>query len=362
MERGVAAEGIPPGEQGPAGVAFSLFNRAVGSGEPPVAIREDARIDVCVVQGGIEYPLLGRGATGYPYLPEGPAPFVQGSSPHGIESSDASLSLIILPGPLGIHERKTDFHFNLLAFGSGELGENTYAGPFARVFPPDYFGGIEKFHVGFAVAVLVLPPHPLRHRGLPKAPFLHRLVKDGVEIQVIGVAGGSVAPASFIRGVSHVAGHGAVIQDFDFLPSRRSGDSESEVALHSGKLVFREGEPQGSAMLGGRTLGADAVPVQGDRVVSGRGFLGVRLVGRKETWMAAVGHAVACAEGAVRRHREKVAELCPPSGAARAHEGKPGDGSVVGAVAGRGTVDVAGHGSDVHHPEGSKGPRSASGC
>ena len=155
---------------------------------------------------------------------------------------------------------------------------------------------------------------------------------------------------------------GTVVQHPDFLPSRRSGDSESEVALHSGKLVFREGEPQGSAVLGGRTLGADAVPVQGDRVVAGSRLLGVRLVGRKEPRMAAVGHAVACAEGAVRRHREEIAELRPPSRAAGAHEGKPGDGGVMGAVAGRGTVDVTGHGSDVHHPEGSKGPRSASGC
>ena len=360
LQRDMAAEGVPAGEQGPPGIALGCPDGAVSRRETAVHVREDPGIDSGVEHRRIEDMLLVLGPAGNADLAEFLLPGLSRIGVEGGEVLAGRLGLIVLAGAFGIDEGEGDLHLDLFAFGRREFGKEADAVAVEGISFPDDLRIRTTLHVPHAVDLVVVALHPVWHGGFPAAPVLHGPAERRVEIQVVINVGPAVAPATLKGRVFHVADEGAVIQDFDFLPGGGSGDAERQVALDAGAFILREGEAKGSAVGRRRTLGPDAGFLQGAGIIAGRGFHVPE--GGPVTGELAVRQAVAGLDRAVGGHREQVAEFGPPAGSAGVHEGETRNRRVMGAVAGAGVVDVARDRAEVDHAEGCQGAGGTTGA
>ena len=150
-----------------------------------------------------------------------------------------------------------------------------------------------------------------------------------------------------------------VIDELDFLPCGRTGETESEVRLDTGHFRFREGKTQDTAMMGRCTFSKNVAFHKTGTVISWPCCFCLLIefltIARERTVIA----SITGLERTYSRHGKKVSELSAPARATETHEREADHGSVMDIVSWRVASLVYGYRTYVYHTIWSAGTRYA---
>ena len=96
-----------------------------------------------------------------------------------------------------------------------------------------------------------------------------------MEIQVVGHVARAAAETAVGVGTVDDTLEGVAVDDVQLLQRRAPGNSAGEVDLHSASLIGGVGHADHARVHGGSGFRANAVSIEGDRVVPGLGDLGL---------------------------------------------------------------------------------------